>query len=67
MYAAGSRVYMDLVKAYQWLSLSAAQGEGAARSLLVGIEPAMTRVSSQRGQRLVAEYESRARKIAEAN
>jgi hypothetical protein len=67
MYATGSGVDIDLVKAYQWLSLSMAQGEGAARSLLVGIEPAMTRDELAEGQRLVAEYESKARKIAKAN
>ena len=67
MYATGSGVYIDLVKAYQWLSLSMAQGEGAARNLLVGIEPAMTRDELAEGQRLVAEYQSRARKIAKAN
>src|SRR5271166_5975319 len=65
MYATGSGVDIDLVKAYQWLSLSEAQGESAARALLVATEPAMTHRELAEGQRLVAEYQSRARKIAE--
>src|SRR5271165_2262852 len=67
MYATGSGVDIDLVKAYQWLSLSGAQGESAARTLLAATEPIMARRELAEGQRLVAEYQSRARKIAEAN
>lgn len=67
MYAMGSGVDLDLVKAYQWLSLSGAQGESAARTLLAVTEPAMTHREVAEGQRLVAEYQSRVRKIAEAN
>jgi hypothetical protein len=67
MYAMGSGVDLDLVKAYQWLSLSGAQGESAARTLLAATEPAMTHGEVAEGQRLVAEYQSRVRKIAEAN
>jgi hypothetical protein len=58
---------MDLVKAYQWLSLSAAQGEGTARTLLAGIEPGMTHRELAEGQRLVAEYQFQGRKMAAAN
>ena len=65
MYATGSGVDIDLVKAYQWLSLSEAQGEAAARHLLAATEPAMTHRELAEGQRLVVEYQSRARKIAE--
>jgi uncharacterized protein len=65
MYATGSGVEMDLIKTYQWLSLSAAQGEAAARSLLAGIEPGMTHRELAEGQRLVAEYQSQGRKMAE--
>ena len=67
MYATGSGVDVDLVKAYQWLSLSGAQGESAARTLLAATEPAMTHRELAEGQRLVAEYQSRARKIAETD
>src|SRR3984893_10873495 len=67
MYAMGSGVDLDLVKAYQWLSLSGAQGESAARTLLAATEPAMIHREVAEGQRLVAEYQSRVRKIAEAN
>ena len=67
MYAMGSGVDLDLVKAYQWLSLSGAQGESTARTLLAATVPAMTHRELAEGQRLVAEYQSRARKIAEAN
>ncbi len=66
MYATGSGVEMDLVKSYQWLSLSEAQGESASRTLLAATEPAMSHRELAEGQRLVAEYQSRARKIAEA-
>jgi hypothetical protein len=65
MYAMGSGVDIDLVKAYQWLSLSGAQGESAARTLLAATVPAMTHRELAEGQRLVVEYQSRARKIAE--
>jgi hypothetical protein len=67
MCAMGSGVDIDLVKAYQWLSLSEAQGESAARTLLAATEPIMTHRELAEGRRLVAEYQSRARKIAEAN
>jgi uncharacterized protein len=67
MYATGSGADVDLAKAYQWLSLSAAQGEVAARTLLASTEAGMTHRELAEGQRLAAEYRSRARKIAEAN
>ena len=67
IYTSGSGVEMDLAKAYQWLSLSAAQGEATARTLLAATEPAMTHRELAEGQQLVAGYQSRARKIAEAN
>jgi uncharacterized protein len=67
MYAMGSGVPLDLVKAYQWLSLSGAQGESAARTVLAATIPVMTHRELAEGQRLVAEYQSRVRKIAKAN
>jgi uncharacterized protein len=67
MYAMGSGVALDLVKAYQWLSLSGAQGEPAARTLLAATVPVMTHRELAEGQRLVAEYQSRVRRIANAN
>jgi uncharacterized protein len=66
MYATGSGVEIDLAKAYQWLSLSTAQGEATAKSLLARMEPGMTHRELAEGQRLVAQYQSQGRKMAEA-